>query len=531
MANKNLFQRIKGGLMPHADTQNSAGGRAYQLSDKQALAQYVATGCLNGTFYNSDKQQLENVLKLAAKVETRFLAQLALYARTKAYMKDTPALLCAIIATRDTDLLAEIFPQVIDNGKMLRNFVQIMRSGVTGRKSLGSAPKRMVQQWLNRASDQQLIYASVGNDPSLLDVIKMVHPRPKSSEREQLFAYYLGRAYDISKLPHPLQDFENYKKTGQGEIPQVPFQLLTSLGLGKQEWQSIARTAPWHMTRMNLNTFLRHGVFDDPAIIKLVSDRLRDPQIIKKVKVFPYQLMAAYMNASDDLPAAIREALQDALEISLENVPVVEGKVAVCIDVSGSMHSPITGYRGTAGSKVKCVDVASLITAAILRKNPLAEIIPFTGDVLKVRLNPRDSVMSNAAKLASLPWGGTNCSAPLRWLNKKRRQVDTVIFVSDNESWLDSAHYGCFGGAAATETMKQWSQIKQRSPSARMACIDLTPHGNTQAKERDDILNIGGFSDQVFKLLASFSSRQTTADLWVDEIEKERVRMPLKSSA
>ena len=59
--------------------------------------------------------------------------------------------LCAILATRDVELLAEIFPRVIDNGKMVRNFVQIMRSGVTGRKSLGSAPKRLVRQWLDRA--------------------------------------------------------------------------------------------------------------------------------------------------------------------------------------------------------------------------------------------------------------------------------------------------------------------------------------------------------------------------------------------
>ena len=42
------------------------------------------------------------------------------------------ALLCAVLATRDLDRLAEIFPQVIDNGKMLRNFVQILRSGITG---------------------------------------------------------------------------------------------------------------------------------------------------------------------------------------------------------------------------------------------------------------------------------------------------------------------------------------------------------------------------------------------------------------
>ena len=40
-------------------------------------------------------------------------------------MKDMPALLAAILAVRDLELLAQVFPRVIDSGKMLRNFVQI----------------------------------------------------------------------------------------------------------------------------------------------------------------------------------------------------------------------------------------------------------------------------------------------------------------------------------------------------------------------------------------------------------------------
>ena len=56
-------------------------------------------------------------------------------------MKDMPAALAATLAVWDTALLAQVFGRVIDNGKMLRNFVQIVRSGAMGRKSLGSAPR------------------------------------------------------------------------------------------------------------------------------------------------------------------------------------------------------------------------------------------------------------------------------------------------------------------------------------------------------------------------------------------------------
>jgi 60 kDa SS-A/Ro ribonucleoprotein len=144
----------------------------------------------------------------------------------------------------------------------------------------------------------------------------------------------------------------------------------------------------------------------------------------------------------------VTNALQDAMEIATKNVPEFPGKVYVFPDVSGSMHSPVTGYRRGSTSAVRCVDVAALVAATVLRKNTQAEVIPFESNVVKVRLNPRDSVMTNAEKLAKLPFGGTNCSAPLAFLNKQNAKGDLVIYVSDNESWVDAPHYGRFGGSA-----------------------------------------------------------------------------------
>jgi 60 kDa SS-A/Ro ribonucleoprotein len=139
-------------------------------------------------------------------------------------------------------------------------------------------------------------------------------------------------------------------------------------------------------------------------------------------------------------------------------------------------------------------------------------------DVVKVELNPRDSVMTNAKKLASLPMGGTNCSAPLAWLNQHRREADFIFFVSDNESWIASSSYGRFGGGS-TATMSEWQRIKQRSPQALMCCLDIQPNRHSQAASRPDILNIGGFSDQVFQIVSRFAKGTLTGDRLVDEIK------------
>ena len=66
---------------------------------------------------------------------------------------------------QDAALLRAVFDRVIDDGKMLRNFVQIVRSGVVGRKSLGTMPKRLVQRWLAARTDEQFFRASVGQHP------------------------------------------------------------------------------------------------------------------------------------------------------------------------------------------------------------------------------------------------------------------------------------------------------------------------------------------------------------------------------
>ncbi len=513
MANKNLFTSVFGKLLPKTDTVNEARGQAYAFTPKHTLAQYAATGCLNSTFYADAEEQLTKVIELCQTLEPEFIAQTAIYARQRGFMKDMPALLCAILAVRDVKLLEAIFPRVIDNGKMLRNFVQILRSGVVGRKSLGSAPKRLIREWFASRDDEAVFKASIGAAPSFADIVKMIHPTPNSKSREALFGYFIGRDINADALPPLVKSYESFKNGNRAEIPNVPFQMLTSLELSKTEWTQIARTAPWQMTRMNLNTFERHNVFDQDGLPELIANRLRDESAIKKARVFPYQLMTAYTNADQKVPGIVRNALQDAMEIAIGNVPSIKGKVFVCPDVSGSMQSPVTGYRKSATSKVRCIDVAALVAAAILRKNPNAEVIPFSDEVVKASLNPRDSVMTNAQKLANLPSGGTNCSAPLAALNKRKATGDLVIYVSDNESWMDSKRYG------ATETMKEWKQFKVRNANAKMVCIDIQPYGTTQAKESADIMNIGGFSDQVFDVIAAFANGKIGDDHWIGVIE------------
>jgi 60 kDa SS-A/Ro ribonucleoprotein len=194
-------------------------------------------------------------------------------------------------------------------------------------------------------------------------------------------------------------------------------------------------------------------------------------------------------------------------------VPATGGKVVVCPDVSSSMQSPVTGHRVGVATSVRCVDVAALVAAAVLRKNPSATVLPFDESVVEISVSARDTVMTNAQRLASVGGGGTSCSAPVRWLNERKEKADLVIIVSDNESWVDQ------GRGRGTALMAEWSAFRQRNPNARLVCLDIQPNQTTQAAERADILNIGGFSDQVFDVIDIFAGGKLEADHWIGQIE------------
>jgi 60 kDa SS-A/Ro ribonucleoprotein len=404
--------------------------------------------------------------------------------------------------------------------------------------------RHAIRDWFASKSSHAIFKASIGNDPSMRDILRMARPRPDSKEKAALYGYLKGAELDkktgayrtynkdgsvryehpFEALPQIVREYEQYKMTKEGTPPNVDFRMLDSLGLGQSEWTDIARNAPWMMTRMNLNTFARHGVFEDTEVSDLIAARLSNREQIEKSRAFPYQLMSAWKATSgnEKVPHNVREALQDAMEIAIDNVPKINGQVFVCVDTSGSMGSPVTGDRrgyGAPSTSVSCVDVAGLIASSVVRNNSSAQVLTFKSDAVRVELNPRDTVLTNTEKLASAG-GGTNCSSALAKLNQERATGDVIIYVSDYESWVDS-DYGYGGGyGAGTGMLSEWSNFQERNPNAKLVCIDLTPGSNSQVKERPNILQVGGFSDTVFDVVKNFIEHGDSDNHWVDEIEK-----------
>ncbi len=552
MANKSLFSSLKA-LLPRATVRNEAGGPAYALEPKQALAQFAATGCFNGTFYADAEAQLDTLKSLIAQVNDNvFLAKLAVYSRERAYLKDMPAALTATVAARDTVLFHQVFDRVIDNGRVLRTLFQMIRSGQFGKKSLSSSLQRAFQRWLNTASPEKLLSASIGHDPSLRDVLRMARPTPTDNARRAIFGWLTDKVLSMwapateVDLPEQVRLLVAFRtaETAEQQVALLQsasgdenrpalharWDLLADTAKGPLVWAAIARTMGPQALRMNLNTLQRHGVFENAAMVQAVADRLADENEIRRSRQFPYQYFAAYLNASDEVPQAIKSALRKAAEIACGNVPELTGPVVIGLDVSGSMQSPITGHRGRGSTtKMRCVDVAALVAAALLRRNPDSVVIPFDTQAFDVRVDPSDSILSLADRLAKFGGGGTDCSLPIRKANSDyaKRKFAGVVLVSDLESWVYQGRSYFYGTNGSSGVVTEWQKFVQNQvrlqggdiTGPKLICIDLQPNQTTQAPERSDILNVGGFSDAVFSVIAAFLAGD--ANRFVAEVEAE----------
>jgi 60 kDa SS-A/Ro ribonucleoprotein len=118
--------------------------------------------------------------------------------------------------------------------------------------------------------------ASIGNDSSLRDVLRMARPTPKDNERRALFGWLTDKETEKwapatkDDLPGQVQSLIAYRQADTAEAQaliladlSVRWDLLADSAKGPLVWKAIARQMGPQALRMNLNTLLRHEVFGD----------------------------------------------------------------------------------------------------------------------------------------------------------------------------------------------------------------------------------------------------------------------------
>jgi len=96
---------------------------------------------------------------------------------------------------------------------------------------------------------------------------------------------------------------------------------------------------------------------------------------------------------------------------------------------------------------------------------------------------------------SNLPFGGTDCAAPMLWALREKRDYDAFVVLTDNETWAGQIH--------PHQALQQYRQ--RTGLASRMIVIGMTATPFSIANPSDaGSLDVAGFDSAVPTLVSDF---------------------------
>lgn len=292
-----------------------------------------------------------------------------------------------------------------------------------------------------------------------------------------------------------IEDFDD-RVLGLIRGGKLPMEVVTGvMRPTPRVWNEILQQAPMMNMLMNLNTYKRHKVLQNPKNVEHIVGKLTSEEAITRSRLLPFRFYAAYRHFEGE--PAIEEALRTAIDLSFINVPKIPGKVCIAPDVSGSMWMPISQK-----SKLQCIDIAGVFAAAIMKKCDSPTVLPFGTEVHTPKFAPTDSIMTIAQSISSIRGGGTHLAAPLEELIRRREHVDIFIGITDSEEWVGRGF------------LDAWGRYKEINDNAKAFLIQIVSYKDRVVPpDEPNVWYIYGWSDKVLDYIGmQLSDRATMVD-------------------
>ena len=464
-------------------TVNRAGGQAYIQNPKLELISLLLTSFVKDKFYESESEQLQRLRNLVFSIpDKKFIAKAAIYARTKFGMRSiTHALAGELInAVKTQQWVKNALAQIIYRPDDMTEILSYHMANYG--KPIPNNLKKGLALALEKFDAYQLAkYRGEGKSIKLVDIVNIAHPKPANDERAKLYKDLLtGNLKSIDTWEVKLTQAGQKAKD---EEEKAEFK--------KEAWTALIseKKIGYFALLRNLRNILEQA----QEIIDKAIEMLTDEKLIKKSLVMPFRFQTAITEiqlVSFDKTRDVLTGLVKAMDISLANVPVFDGKTLVVLDVSGSM-------RG------KPVEIGSLFAAALYKSNN-ADFMMFDNDARYITANPVDSLYSiSYAIQQKATGGGTNFHSIFQRANKT---YDRIIILSDMQGWI-----GYDSPVATFNTYKT-----QFNCEPFIYSFDLNGYGDMQFPE-NKVFCIAGFSDKIFDLMKLLESDKNAM---ISEIEK-----------
>jgi hypothetical protein len=247
-------------------------------------------------------------------------------------------------------------------------------------------------------------------------------------------------------------------------------------------WESAIPSMGYMALLRNLRNFDQAGI--GKAARREVEDRLTDPEQVATSRQLPMRFLSAYRATRDSgTVTAWGPVIEEALNLSLANVPTLAGRTLVLVDLSGSMsHSNLSDKSG-----LRYVDAAAVFGAAIAKRND-ADLYGFDHRLIEFTVKSTDSLLPLAHGIANQGGGGTATAAAIQASYKGH---DRIIIVTDEQTGSGD---GWYGGQSVDAVLKS---IGVPSYTWNLAGYKV---GHAQSGSRKQH-TFGGLSDSAFRMV------------------------------
>jgi 60 kDa SS-A/Ro ribonucleoprotein len=414
------LNQASGGLKTHE------GGNACTISPYLQLRRSVMSCMLfEKEFYESGEEIGSRIAKLVPLVDPEKCVQLAIDARERANLRHAPLLIVREMARypKHKKYVAKTLSRIITRADQITDFLALYWSTQEDKKTLSYQVKKGLAFAFHKFNEYQFAKYDRDNQVKLRDALFLSHSKPKDLNKD---------SPKFTKEERRIPDFEKIFTKNEMLYQQIVDRSLTTpdtwevaLSAGKDKREVFRRLMLEH--KLGTLAFVRNLKNMIEADVSL-SELMFYSTLCKVDKMLPYQFIAAAKAVPQCEPM-----LEIMMARCVEKMPKLQGKIALLIDVSGSMDDRLTHK-----SDMTRLDAACAV-AILLRE--LTVEVPFicTFSSGFVSVPPRKGFALRDAIVNSQSHEGTELKKAIDHLNKivigaGGVMYDTLIVITDEQS-------------------------------------------------------------------------------------------------
>lgn len=495
-------------MTEHPDAiSNYEGGLSFSVDPLTELYLRTAT-CLVGEpkLYESADfadQKLIRATHKVLKINPEFVLQLAVYCREQMHLRSVPLVLCAEYANVTPGTVPgarKYISRVIQRADELSEIIayQLERNKISPRKTkLPMAIKAGVAGAFPKFDLYQLGKYNRDGVVKLRDALFLTHPIPKNDQQK---ADWDNMA--ASTLESPIT-WETQRSGG----------LMTWHDVIHNIFNKDGKVNNYMAQLRNLRNVLQSEDVTNEDIT-LMCNMLSDREAVRRSKQLPFRFLSAYRIVKElEHPRLnnVMDALEDAAQVSVENIPKLAGTTLIACDVSGSMEMrPISK-----NSSVFPYDIGILL-GSMAHQFCTTSITGMFGDTWKtVPMSQRSGILSNTMEMRRREGEvgySTNGYKVIEYLLDNNIKVERIMMFTDCQMW-DS-----YGDRDFAPTFIKYQRMY---PDVKLYLFDLSGYGNIVIpQDTKNVCLVAGWSDRVFDFIQMFEGTGTSA------IEKIRAITP-----